>query len=146
MADNYYPPVGFYFNVTVDGISGVNEGSFQEVSGLSVKLETTPVKEGGENQFVHRLPLPPVYSNIVLKRGLMVGSPLITWALSAVQSFTFTPKTVVITLMDQSSNILATWNVVNAYPVALKVSDLKAQENALAIDTLELAFQYFQRS
>ncbi len=43
-----FPPVAFHFGVIVDGFTGANEGSFQEVSGLSVKITPMEVKEGGE--------------------------------------------------------------------------------------------------
>src|ERR1700761_4700297 len=102
-ADNYYPPVSFSFSVTIPGITGANEGSFQEVSGLQVKLGTEEVKEGGENRFVHRLPTPPKYENLVLKRGMLpISSPLITWARKGVESFTFEPKTITISLLDEN--------------------------------------------
>lgn len=144
-ASGYYPPVGFYFKVSVGGISGINEGSFQDVTGINVKLGTEDVKEGGENRFVHRLPTPPKYENLILKRGMLTGSPLITWARAAVEQFTFTPKTVTVNLLDENASPLATWNFVNAYPLSLHISDLKAQENALVIETLELAYDYFER-
>ena len=141
--NNYYPPVGFYFQVAIQGISGINEGNFQEVSGLNVKIGVEEVKEGGETRFVHRLPTPPKYENLVLKRGMLLGSPLIAWVKTSIESFTFTPKTVYVKLLDEKKTPIAVWSFVNAYPVAVKISDFKAQENAIAIETLELAFSYF---
>jgi phage tail-like protein len=141
----FYPPVGFYFKVNIIGISGVNEGSFQEVSGLNVKLGTEEIKEGGENRFTHRLPSYPKYENLVLKRGMLTDSSLITWARKAIEQFTITPTTVVLNLMDEQSSPLATWKFVKAYPVGIKVSDFKAQENAIVVETLELCFDYFER-
>lgn len=143
---NYYPPVGFYFKVDVAGIDGKNEGSFQEVSGLNVKIGTEEVKEGGENRFVHRLPTPPKYENLVLKRGMLLGSGLIGWAQDSLEQFSFSPKTVNVNLMDENAGPIASWQFVNAYPVALRISDLKAQENAIVVETLELSFDYFQKT
>ena len=141
----YYPPVGFSFQVNITGIDGMNEGNFQEVTGLNVKLDVEEIKEGGENRFAHRFPSRPKYENLVLRRGMVTGSALITWARQATEQFTFTTRTVVVSLMDEGGDNLATWNVVNAWPVALKMSEFKAQENAIAIETLELSFDYFQR-
>lgn len=141
----YYPPVGFSFKVNVEGIAGVNEGSFQEVSGLSVKMSPKSISEGGENRFEHRFPNPPVYENLVLKRGMLLGSPLITWARNALELFEFTPKIVNLNLLDETGAPISTWRFSNAYPVAIKVSDFKAQENALVVETLELAFDYFTK-
>jgi len=142
---NYYPPVGFYFKVNVIGISGTNEGNFQAVSGLNIKLETQEVKEGGENRYTHRLPSPPKFQNIVLKRGMVTDSGLINWAKTCLEQFTFSTRTVVINLMDENASLLASWNVKNAYPVALQVSEFKAQDNGIVIETIELAFDYFTR-
>ena len=143
--DLYYPPVGFSFTVDVEGITGVNEGSFQEVSGLNAKITPENVKEGGENRFTHRFPTPPSYENLVLKRGLLVGSPLIAWARTCIEQFTFTPKIVNLSLLDETGAPLSTWRFVNAYPVAMKISDFKAQENSIVVETLELSFNYFTK-
>ena len=141
----YYPPVAFSFEVTITGIEGANEGNFQEVSGLSVKLDVEEVREGGENRFAHRLPSRPKYENLVLRRGMVTDSALIKWARQATEEFQFTTRTVVVSLLDEGGGNLATWNFVNAWPVSMKLSEFKAQENAIAIETLELSFDYFQR-
>jgi phage tail-like protein len=144
-ANFYYPPVGFYFKVNVIGITGANEGSFQEVSGLSFKFGTKDVEEGGENRFVHRFPVPAKYDNLVLKRGMLIGSPLINWAKTSIEQFTFKPATVVVNLMDETSAPISSWKFINAYPIALKISDFKAQENAIVVETLELCYDYFSK-
>jgi phage tail-like protein len=150
-ADAYYPPVGFYFNVDVTlnepvkHITGNNEGNFQEVSGINVKLGVKEVEEGGENRFVHKFPVPPKYDNLILKRGMLKGSPLINWAKTTVEQFNFKTATVVVSLMDEEANPLATWKFTNAYPVGIKISDFKAQENAIVVETLELCYDYFKK-
>lgn len=141
----FYPPVGFYFRVNVPGITGSNEGSFQEVSGLTATITPLEAKEGGENRFVHRLPQPPKYGNLVLKRGMLTGSQLITWAQNAINLFTFSPVPVTVSLMNANRGLVASWQFLNAYPVAYKVSEFKAQENSIALETLELCYDYFQQ-
>ncbi len=144
-ADLYYPPVGFYFKVNVIGITGTNEGNFQEVSGLSFKLGVKDVQEGGENRFIHRFPVPTKYDNLILKRGMLIGSPLINWAKTCIEQFTFKPATVVVNLMDEVSSPIASWKFINAYPVGIKISDFKSQENAVVVETLELCYDYFNK-
>lgn len=149
MAESIVPPfypTAFTFEVLVKGVNDTLNGSFQEVSGLNVKLESEVIKEGGENRFSHRLPNPPKYDNLVLKRGMVLNSALIDWAKLAVEQFSFTTKDVIVNLLDSKGEPVATWSFVNAYPVALKVADLKAQENAIVIETLELSYDYFTRS
>ncbi len=141
-----YYPVGFSFLVKVTGISGSYEGSFQEVTGINAKLDTIPLIEGGENRFVRRLPNPPKYDNLVLKRGMILSSELIDWARDAVEKFTFKTKTVTVSLIDEERNPMATWSFAAAYPVALKISEFKAQDNSLVCESLELAYESFQRT
>jgi phage tail-like protein len=139
-------PVVFAFNVKVTGITGSFEGSFQEVTGISAKLNTEPLKEGGENTFIRRLPLPPQYDNLVLKRGMLLSSDLIDWARDAIEKFTIKTKTVVVNLLDENQSPLASWTFANAYPIALKITDFKAQENSIACESIELAYENFTRT
>ncbi len=37
------------------------------------------------------------------------------------------------------------WDFVGAYPLKCSTTDLKAQENSLVVETLELAYRYFER-
>lgn len=141
----YYPPVSFYFKVNVVGINGKNEGSFQEVSGLNAKVGVEEIKEGGENRFVHRLPTPPKYENLILKRGMLLGSSLVDWVRNGIEQFIFSPKTVIINLMDENASPIASWKVVKAYPAAIRISEFKAQENQIAVETFELCFDYFMK-
>jgi len=141
----YYPPVGFYFRVDVGNMTGGSESNFQEVSGLNFKFGVKEVPEGGENRFIHKFPSPAKYENLVLKRGMLIGSPLITWAQTSIGQFTFSPVTVVISLMDEKSTPIASWKLINAYPVGLKISEFKGQENAIVVESLELSFDYYDK-
>lgn len=141
-----YPSLVFYFKVLVTGIDGKYEAGFESVSGLDVKIETEPIREGGENQFSRKLPKALQYSNLILKRGLLVGTPFMSWINKAVQNFTFEPKMVNVMLMNEKGEPLVNWTFHNAYPVSVKVSDLNSTENKYAIETLELAYDYFERT
>ena len=142
-----FPPVGFHFRVEF-GLSGVADGDsrFQEVSGINTELGSEELQEGGENRFIHRLPNPPKYANLVLKRGLFVDSGLIQWCRDALENFLFDPTTVNVTLLNEKHEPLGcTYSFVRAWPVKWAVSDFKAQDNALVIETLELSYSYFTR-
>lgn len=143
---NYFPPVAFKFRVFIDGIRGAGEGSFQEVSGLTVKLETEDIQEGGENRFMHKFPKAPKYPNLVLKRGMLIGSPLIEWAYQSISSFSFVPKTIVVSLLNEEMKPLMGWVVINAIPVGLEISSLKADENKIMVESLELSYDYFKKN
>ena len=140
-----YPPTSFSF--IVNGIS-TREGidsRFQSVSGLSTEIGTEEYAEGGENRFLHQLPTRPKYANLLLKRGLVVNSGLIQWCRNAMEKFEFEPRDLVITLSGGIDSTAPTmvWNVVGAYPVKWDVSEFNAEENKLAIETIELKYRYF---
>lgn len=139
-----YPPVGFYFRVSFNG-GGINsETSFKEVSGINVNIEPEEITEGGLLQFRHRLPSTPKYTNLVLKRGLVTDSNLRKWIEKAVEEFTFTPITVMVSLLNPKGSPLMSWNFYNVWPVKWEVANFDSMNNALTIESIELAFDYFK--
>jgi phage tail-like protein len=150
----YYPPTGFHFRVEFMGVSGADsdtEQRFQEVSGLSFEVETEELREGGENRFTYKLPKRAKYPNLILKRGLLTNTALLDWLKDALRTYftvviyDFKPADLVITLLDEADAQVAVWKVVQAYPVKWSTADLKATENAILVETIELAYQYFER-
>ncbi|ACN14428.1 putative phage tail protein [Desulforapulum autotrophicum HRM2] len=142
-----YPPVGFHFNVAFGFLPGDSKDArFQEVGGLTSELGIEEVVEGGENRFSHRLPTRGKFGNLILKRGLLSDSQLISWCKNAIENFLFAPATVNVTLQNENHEPLAdTYSFVKAWPVKWSVSDFKASDNAIVVETLELAYTYFTR-
>ncbi|MEM7186309.1 MAG: phage tail protein [Bacteroidota bacterium] len=139
-----YPPVSFHFKVEFTGISSQEADiQFQSVAGLSVDIETEEFAEGGENRFKHKFPVRTKFPNLVLKRGMVTDSKLIDWCRDAIESFQFQPIDLTVKLLNEKHEPMVTWNVVHAYPVKWNVSDLNAEENKIAIETIELAYNYF---
>jgi phage tail-like protein len=143
----YYPPVGFHFKVEFGFLpSESNDARFQEVGGLASELGIEEVAEGGENRFSHRLPTRGKYGNLILKRGLLVDSQLIDWCRDAIENFSFVPATVNVTLLNEKHEPLGdTYSFQRAFPIKWAVSDFKATDNAVVVETLELAYSYFTR-
>lgn len=136
----------FSFSVRLLGLETENDCAFQEVSGLSKELAVEEVVSGGENSFKYRLPTQTTYSNLVLKRGIMFSSsPLVTWCqltLSAGLALPIVPLSLIVSLLDENAEPCMCWCFYKAFPVKWSMSELKAQENSLLIETLELAYQY----
>ena len=142
----YYPPVGFHFKVEFSGVgSGDADSRFQEVSGLTAEIGTEELQVGGENRFTYRLPTRGRYSNLVLKRGMLKDSGLISWFTKAIEDFEFSTSDVNVYLLNENHEIMTTWVFMQAYPVKWMISDFRAQDNSLVIETIELAYQYFRR-
>ena len=141
---DYYPPWGFYFKVVFNGVSlQTNDVRFQTVSGLSVEYDYESYKEGGENRFEHKLPVRTKYADLVLKRGMLVDSAVVKWFLDAFNNRTFKPATITVNLMNEKSEPLRSWNVVDAIPKKWLVSDFNSSENGVVIETMELTYRYF---
>ena len=140
----YYPPVGFHFRVEILGISpSDNDLRFSEVSGLSVEAGTEEMPEGGENRFIQKYPTQTRYTELTLKRGLLINSPVTDWINRSIHELIIQPQNVNVTLLNESHQPLMTWHLVNAYPTKWSVSDFNASENAIVVESLQLCYQYF---
>lgn len=139
-------PVSFYFQLSFVG----GDAAFQEVSGISKELSVEEVTCGGENRFKYKLPTTASGQNLVLRRAMMAsGSQLLNWCSSCVDaglSSAIQPHDVNLSLLDQNGQVCVMWTFYSAYPVKYSVSDLKSQENAIAIESIELAYTYFEVS
>ena len=146
MTNDYQYIPGFHFKVSFIDFDEVDiEARFSEVSGLQMEMETEEVRGGGENRYVHRLPKGAKFQNLTLKRALhTLPSHIIKWAENAIFNFDFSLHDVVVSLLNEKSQPVKSWNFVGAYPVKLQLSDLKANDNSLVIETLELAYKYSQ--
>jgi phage tail-like protein len=140
----YYPPVGFHFKVEVEGLTGNGQDvRFSDVSGLSVELETEDVPEGGENRFVQKFPVRTKYPELVLKRGLLVGSEIRDWIRRCVEDLEIEPRSVHVKLLNNEHQPLMTWNLAHAYPTKWSISDLAASSNTVVIESMQFYYQYF---
>ncbi|CAA0120006.1 Uncharacterised protein [BD1-7 clade bacterium] len=141
-------PLVFYFRVEFlfsDGQSDIDM-RFQEVSGLGAEIGVEEFNEGGENRFSRKLPGRAKFGNLVLKRAMAADSRLVEWIESAVYGFEFEPVDLLVSLLNENGDPLFTWSFTRAWPVKWQAADLNATESALAIETIELSYDYFTRS
>jgi phage tail-like protein len=47
----------------------------------------------------------------------------------------------IITLLNQSGEVVVTWNVTNAFPIKVQSTDLKGDGNEIAIETMEIVHE-----
>ena len=113
---------------------------FQRVSGLSTRVETEPMNNGGKNLITKRLPKRLTYDNLVLERGFVVGSPLNLQLNDVMNEFKFFRSDVLVTLFNEDAIPISAWMFKEAFPVRWATADLNAQEDRILIDTLELSF------
>ncbi|KPQ16037.1 MAG: bacteriophage tail region protein [Algoriphagus marincola HL-49] len=145
----FYPPTGFHFLVRFEGLllkyPGIPDVGFQEVGGLSVEIGVEEYAEGGENRFKHRMPNPVSYTNLTMKRGMLVGSQLMKWFKDSVEAFQFEAQDITVILLNEQHLPLQAWNFINAWPVKWSIEGLNAMENTLMIESIEFAYQYYRR-
>jgi phage tail-like protein len=141
----YTPPVGFHFKVEILGLDRAvdDDVRFSEVGGLGFEVATEEVPEGGENRFIQRYPLRTKYPDLVLKRGLLKSSAIWDWTRDCIENLDIKPKNVDVKLLNENHEPLITWHLVGAYPVKWAVTDLNATNNAIVVESLQLAYQYF---
>ena len=147
LAESKKPPVGFHFAV-VFFVGGTKPNPldmrFKKVSGLTSEIETITYKEGGENLYTHRLPNRVSYNNLVLERGMVVGSPLNIEFNATMSNLQFSPGNALVAILDDNGLPVAGWLFWKTYPVKWSVSDLAADVNGIVIETMELAYTRFQ--
>ncbi|MEM8962007.1 MAG: phage tail protein [Acidobacteriota bacterium] len=117
---------------------------FKRVGGLTATVKTKDYHEGGQSMFTQKLPVGIDYTNLVLERGLVVGSPLHLEISRVLEDFQFRPSNVLITLFNEDSLPVTAWLVTKAIPVKWSTSDLDAGQKSLVIETLELTYARMQ--
>lgn len=131
-----FPLPKFHFSV----IWGGSKISFTEVSGLNKDLDVIEYRAGSSPEFFKKkMPGMQKLSNITLKRGVFAGdNEFFEWyntvALNQVER-----RDIVISLLDENHEPKVVWSVKSCFIVSLKCTDLKADANEAAIESVELA-------
>jgi phage tail-like protein len=116
--------------------------NFQDCSGLTVEFEVQEVIEGGNNEFILKIPGRRKFSNITLKRGVTSNAQFMNWRPKVEGGkITVEKKNLSIVLFDHMGVPVKRWDVVQAYPTKWTGPDLKASSMEIAIETLDLAHE-----
>jgi phage tail-like protein len=137
MAD--YPMPKFHFSV--EWAPGTRIG-FTEVTGLTMESDVIEYREGSNPEF-HKVKMPGLQklSNITLKRGMFVGDIQFNEWMNTIEMNKVERRDVTIKLLNEKHEPVITWQVLNAWPVKVQSSDLKADGNEVAIETMEIAHE-----
>lgn len=114
---------------------------FSKVSGLTTRIDTQPLREGGQNLYSQHLPVKVSYDNLVLERSMLIESKLADEFDNAMSLFKFNPANVLVSLLNETAEPVIGWLFSAAYPVKWAFSELNAEQNHIVIETLELAYQ-----
>ena len=122
---------------------------FTEVSGLDFETEVIEYREGSSKTYnSSKQPGRTKYSNVTLKRGTFEGDYdfYMEWR----KTFYFQEgnqtgsrfrRNVEIMLLNENHEPVITWTLLNAWPSKVQSTDLKADANEVAIETMELVHE-----
>lgn len=116
--------------------------AFTECTLPVVEWEMQEVKEGGVNTHVHMLPGRRKRATLTLKNGVGLAKELVDWYLACMgEKFEF--KNISIYLLSgpgqKARKTTMSWKIANCMPIKWTGPQLKASDNTIAIQTLEMA-------
>jgi len=123
----------FRFVIDVDGET---QAAFTECTLPSIEVDVEELKEGGLNTYTHQLPGRRKAAKVSLKNGVGKSS-LLNWYIESLNQ-PVARKQFTITLLDARLKPVIAWHLQDAYPIKWSGPNLKSDDNAIAIQTLEL--------
>ena len=140
--DRVEPGLGIRFVAEVDLADGTKLGAWQKVEGLQVEWEIHEYKEGGVNDYVHRLPIRAKYQNVKLTRPLTAETSKVAEWISKV-STTGQRTQARISVKDAAGTEIAAWTLDEVFPAKWTGPTLDVGQNQVAVEILEIAHHGF---
>lgn len=122
------------FNFIVE-IEGLQVAGFSEITGIQTDIEIEEFREGGINQYVHKLAKVTKYPNLVLKKGMTDASELWGWHKEVIEG-TIVRRDVTVILGDKKEKKWS-WLFSQAYPVKWIGTDLNATGSNVFVESIE---------
>jgi phage tail-like protein len=131
-----FPLPKFHFNVEWGG----SKIGFQEVTGLSKEMDILEYREGSSKEyFKYKMPGMQKVSDITLKRGVFHGDNEFYEWYDTVALNTVEKRDITISLLNEAHEPVLVWKVKECFITSLKCTDMNAEENANAIDSVTIA-------
>ncbi|MEQ9289279.1 MAG: phage tail protein [Cyclobacteriaceae bacterium] len=136
--NNTWPLPKFHFEVKI----GEEEWFFQEVSGLESEVDVLEYRHGKSKQFaVFKMPGMKKVSDITLKKGVFTGDTKLFEWFKKNKLNTIERKTITISLLNENHKSEIVWTLTNAFPKKIESTNLNAQGNEVAIETIVLSHE-----
>jgi phage tail-like protein len=139
--DRNDPLMAFSFVVKFDDIPA---SGFSECSGLQIETAVQDHTEGGANSFVHRFPTRSTQSNVTLKRGI-VDREYWNWYEDVMNGSADLRGGTISVRDPQGGAEVMVWHLKGAFPRKWVGPDLNATQSKVAVETLEICHQGFDR-
>jgi phage tail-like protein len=116
--------------------------SFQEVSGLDVEAQPIEYRHGDSPAFsVIKMPGMKKYSDVTMKKGVFKSDNKLWDWFNEIKMNTVKRKPITISLLDEGGKPTMVWTLANAWPTKITGTDLKAQGNEVAVETIVIAHE-----
>lgn len=116
--------------------------SFEEVSGLDVEAQPIEYRHGGNPAFsVVKMPGLKKYGNVTMKKGIFKADNKFWDWFNEIKMNTAKRRPITISLLDEGGRATMVWTLANAWPTKITGTDLKAQGNEVAIESIEIAHE-----
>jgi len=133
-----WPLAKFYFEVKWDS----EVMSFQEVSGLDVEAQVIEYRHGDSPQFsTIKMPGIKKSNNVTMKKGVFKSDNKFWDWFNKIKLNTIKRVPVTISLLDEGGDATMVWTLTNAWPTKITATDLKADGNEAAIETIEITHE-----
>jgi|SRR5690349_19574937 phage tail-like protein len=131
-----YPLPKFHFEVQWGGA----RIGFTEISGLDVETEVIEYRDGALPEFSKmKIPGMQKFANVTMKRGVFASdNDYFNWW-NTVSLNTIERRDVTVSLLNEAHEPVMVWKIKNAWPTKIASTDLKADGNEIAIESIELA-------
>jgi phage tail-like protein len=133
-----WPLPKFYFQVKWDS----NVMSFQEVSGLDIEAQPIEYRHGDSKDFsVIKMPGIKKTGNVTMKKGVFKSDNKFWDWFNQIKMNTIKRVPVTISLLDEAGAATMVWTLANAWPTKITGTDMKADGNEVAVETIEIAHE-----
>ncbi len=131
-----YPLSKFHFQVDWGGV----RIGFTEVTGLDVENEVIEYRDGANREYSkQKIPGMKKFGNVTMKRGIFASdNDYFKW-FNTVTLNKIERRDVTVSLLNEEHEPVMVWKIKNAWPAKIASTDLKADGNEIAIESVELA-------
>ena len=133
-----WPLPKFYFQVKWDS----EVMSFEEVSGLDIEAQPIEYRSGNSPLF-STITMPGIKKsgNVTMKKGVFKSDNKFWDWFNQIKMNTIKRVPVTISLLDEAGAPTMVWTLANAWPTRITATDLKADGNEVAIESIEIAHE-----
>ena len=114
----------------------------EALSGLDVQAEEIKYRRGDSKDFSPiKMPGLKKYGNVTMKKGIFKGDNKFWDWFNEIKMNTIKRVPVTISLLDEAGNPTMVWTLQNAWPTKITGTDLKAEGNEVAVESIEIVHE-----